>query len=100
MVGGEGSKVLAERAPSNGIHGSVISSRGRMVTHQAANFSWLVDAGGGTAAALASRRFALPTKIFAATCITIRPLPILPSVCPVLGNMSATAKKPKVCVSV
>ena len=39
--------------------------------------SWSLDAGGGAAAVLAAPGFEPPIKKSAATCITIRPLPIL-----------------------
>ena len=66
---GGGSKVFAEKAPSNGRHICVTSTPGRMVTHPAAEFlgrrfeSWSVDAGRGAAAVLATG-FEPPTKKF------------------------------------
>ena len=39
--------------------------------------SWWVDAAGGTAVVFTAPGFEPPTKMFAAACITIRPLPIL-----------------------
>ena len=94
-----GSKVFAEKAPSSGRHICVTATPGRMVTHPTANFlgrrfeSWWVDAGGGGAAAvLAAQGFEPHYHSATANCNQL--------FSPLLGPMSATDKKPKVCVSV
>ena len=81
--GGGGSKVFTEQAASNQRHNSVTPTPGRMVTHQAADFS----VGGSNPGWWTPAAAPLPywphkgsnrrPKTSAADCITIRPLRIL-----------------------
>ena len=61
----------------------------------------LLTFSGGGGIKVSRTGFEPPTKDTAVGCITIRPLPDLEySVAPLLGDASATDKKPKLCVSV
>ena len=105
-VGG-GVKSLAEKAPSNGRHICATFTPGRMVTHPTADFSVGGSNPGGCTPAAA------PLPYCRHQSSNRRPkslqLPALPFghclLCdclfsPLLGPVSATDKKPKLCVSV
>ena len=92
--GGGGSKVFAEKAASSGEGRGCRTTAGRMVTQQG-----VVPRVVGSNPGLGILE--PPTKKSITTCITIRPLLEYQDNCsPLLAAVSATDKKPKLCVSV
>ena len=78
---------------------------GRMVTQQGAvpraRAGYIFGAGGGGGGIFTLPGFEPPTKKSEACCITIQPLLEYQDNCsPLLAAVSATDKKPKLCVSV